>query len=907
MTTTHDVHALCFGAGRFLRAVLVPAFRHLDLGVVVVQTRGDDFVKQCKQDGCTYEVDTVQRDGVVSTETIELVDVTTLGSPAHRDALFARIPQLSKLKYIGVGVTESGIHEKSQAMKDLAKFLVSFSNAHPAKHLSIINTDNLRANGDMIKKCVLANVPADYAAPFATYIKSQLTFHNSMVDRITAARLHNNFVPYAEPLPTKALVIEDLQKVLPAQWVSIPGVVIRTEPGALDKDHSLKLGIANATHTAMVYCLALSKIANTTATPLLVMNYLDGLYQRDLAPALLSQGIPQDLIDSVYADWSHRLRHQFFGMDTFFVAQNATAKYRIRLLSTVAPLIETNPNYTPSAYLAFATASLLRFLTPSEDSFEVTPRGNVFVGHMDEVPSPEPLEWTYVSGLTANLQTGRYQFRDGDDGQIPQFLVKMTETSKNASPEIIHQVLALIGGDLVNDSRWINFALDVAVLYNRLHQHTPALEVLAEVVNQSTIPLADQAAIAKCVEKAVADTWVIDVHTHLFPPTHSSLMLWGIDALLTYHYLVAEYFTTSSVSPEDFFTWKIQAQADAIWKHLFVQRSPISEACQGVITTLNALGLKELVARRDLPAIRAWFVAQDPSKYVDLVFSIAKIRYVVMTNIPFEPEEAKYWLEQTPYNAHQFKTALRVDQVLLGDWKSLGPALDLRNLPYTLAGVKAYLLAWIDIFQPVYFMASVPASFELVDAPLDVKAVQPSGAMMLQHVLLPLAASLKLPLALKFGALRQMNPRLRLAGDGVAVTDVSILTRLATQNPKVKFLATFLSRVNQHEVTVVATKFQNVHLYGCWWYCNNPSIIQELTRMRLELLGTAFTSQHSDARVLDQLIYKWRHFRTLLVEALVPLYSQLHRNGWAVSATDISRDVERLLGHSYEEFLAKTL
>jgi hypothetical protein len=29
---------------------------------------------------------------------------------------------------------------------------------------------------------------------------------------------------------------------------------------------------------------------------------------------------------------------------------------------------------------------------------------------------------------------------------------------------------------------------------------------------------------------------VIDVHTHLFPPSHGDLMLWGIDALLTYHY-----------------------------------------------------------------------------------------------------------------------------------------------------------------------------------------------------------------------------------------------------------------------------------------------------------------------------------------------------------------------------------
>jgi hypothetical protein len=34
--------------------------------------------------------------------------------------------------------------------------------------------------------------------------------------------------------------------------------------------------------------------------------------------------------------------------------------------------------------------------------------------------------------------------------------------------------------------------------------------------------------------------------------------------------------------------------------------------------------------------------------------------------------------------------------------------------------------------------------------------------------------------------------------------------------------------------------------------------------MRLEMLGTAFTAQHSDARVLDQLLYKWSHSRSVI-------------------------------------------
>lgn len=56
-------------------------------------------------------------------------------------------------------------------------------------------------------------------------------------------------------------------------------------------------------------------------------------------------------------------------------------------------------------------------------------------------------------------------------------------------------------------------------------------------------------------QAAMDSSPVIDLHTHLFPASHGELMLWGIDALLTYHYLVSEYFQVApaSVTHEDFF------------------------------------------------------------------------------------------------------------------------------------------------------------------------------------------------------------------------------------------------------------------------------------------------------------------------------------------------------------------
>ena len=55
------------------------------------------------------------------------------------------------------------------------------------------------------------------------------------------------------------------------------------------------------------------------------------------------------------------------------------------------------------------------------------------------------------------------------------------------------------------------------------------------------MPLAADA-LAAVVARHVDEVEAIDVHTHLLPPNHAQLLLYGVDELLTYHYLVAELF-----------------------------------------------------------------------------------------------------------------------------------------------------------------------------------------------------------------------------------------------------------------------------------------------------------------------------------------------------------------------------
>ena len=118
-----------------------------------------------------------------------------------------------------------------------------------------------------------------------------------------------------------------------------------------------------------------------------------------------------------------------------------------------------------------------------------------------------------------------------------------------------------------------------------------------------------------------------------------------------------------------------------------------------------------------------------------------------------------------------------------------------------------------------------------------------------------------------------------------------------------KFLTTLLSRENQHELCVLARKFPNLMIFGCWWFVNNPSIIQEITQERLELLGLSTIPQHSDARIMDQLIYKWAHSRQIISSVLTEKYKDLINSGWKLTRSEIERDVAALLSENFTTFL----
>jgi len=133
--------------------------------------------------------------------------------------------------------------------------------------------------------------------------------------------------------------------------------------------------------------------------------------------------------------------------------------------------------------------------------------------------------------------------------------------------------------------------------------------------------------------------------------------------------------------------------------------------------------------------------------------------------------------------------------------------------------------------------------------------------------------------------------------------DVASVVNLCRDFPHNRFLVTMLSREDQHELVVAARKFSNLMVFGCWWFLNNPSLVEEVTRMRVEMLGTSFIPQHSDARVLDHLVYKWEHTRQTLTKVFADKYEDLLATGWPLTRAEIARDARGFLRDNYLEFL----
>lgn len=400
--------------------------------------------------------------------------------------------------------------------------------------------------------------------------------------------------------------------------------------------------------------------------------------------------------------------------------------------------------------------------------------------------------------------------------------------------------------------------------------------------------------IESVLNKALAQQPIVDVHTHLFPTQMDPLALSGPDELLTYHYLKAEASRQlpPSISVKQFNQMSKSNQADVIWKTLFVgDSSPISEAQIGIVTVMAGLGLDP---RADtLSEFRTFYADLGQEAYTNLIFQKSGVARVFMTNDPLDDLERPFWIKGFDRDP-RFRAVLRLDSALM-EWPT--PVKKLNNLGYgvendlslkTTSELRRYLNDWCDRIDAQYMAISLPPDFTYPnESPIS---------KLMHEVVYPTARDRAIPSAMMVGVRRQVNPILGDGGDSLGNWDTTSLENIARNWPDVNFLLTILSRENQHELCVAARKFPNILPFGCWWFLNNPSIIKEITYERLELLGTTFIPQHSDARILDQLLYKWTHSLKVIAPVLCSKYESLRNTGWPLTESDVRKDVARMFG-----------
>ena len=215
-------------------------------------------------------------------------------------------------------------------------------------------------------------------------------------------------------------------------------------------------------------------------------------------------------------------------------------------------------------------------------------------------------------------------------------------------------------------------------------------------------------ALSALIERTVTATPALDIHTHLYDPAFGGLLLWGIDELLIYHYLAAETLRYLDVPCEQFWALNKTQQADCVWQTLFLEHSPVSEACRGVLTTLHRFGLD--VHPRDLPALRKWFAQWPLDAHLERCLQLANLKTVCMTNSPFDDAERLVW-QQDFARDERFRAALRIDPLLvnwpeaavrLAAWGyNVGEGLS----AHTLSEVRRFLADWTRRIHAGYLLS----------------------------------------------------------------------------------------------------------------------------------------------------------------------------------------------------------
>lgn len=404
------IRILAIGAGGLQRA-LTHQFVHIlnerglyKGGIYVGQPRGSEKVDAFNSQNGVYHVVSFDMGGIHDIQQISsVVGATTLSTESGREEFYDKTA--NPLDLILMGVTEAGIAKGELAMNVLDETLFRYY-SHQGRDatLCVINTDNLRNNGDVVRNLILQEYPRR-SDDYSDWLETQVSFLNEMGDRLvpqvyavpdeikndaqTQIQQTDELITYAEQMPATSLLLEDLEDRLRVPFAELGdyGVIVKQE--SIDAFHDWKLLLVNSVHVPGIThkgMLSGFEYVNEAASHPVFAPHLERLMSG--YAKIVEADIP------IEGKSAHDYTHEFIDRIRRVKDDNA----RINIIETVklrerAADIVRSPNYSNSTELfksdfAYSFATVLRFLTPNEVSGENDYNGITDSGSEYEIRDP---------------------------------------------------------------------------------------------------------------------------------------------------------------------------------------------------------------------------------------------------------------------------------------------------------------------------------------------------------------------------------------------------------------------------------------------------------------------------------------------------------------------------------------
>lgn len=381
------VKILAIGAGGLQRALthewvhdLIKAGKYHG-GIFVGQPRHTSTAEALNQQGGLYHVVTFNKDGVTGIKLVEsVVGASSLSTPEGKEKFLGWVK--SNLDLILVGVTEAGVRKGQIGMDMLDETLFRYFTQHGSDStISVIDTDNLRGNGKILRDIQLEYAKERGINSYLSWLENEVDFLDEMGDRLVpnpgavpeaikeeARRKigkEDRLTTYTERMPERwSLVISDPRRRLrvPFSELAYQGVIVAT--GSIDSYHDWKLRLLNSVHVPFISHLAqlsgYERINDAAGDPL-IRPYLLTVVEGNAR--VVEKDIPIEGESAAGYALSFVERISSLEDDAARININHTLKLRERICGTIISSHYADAWEDFKDKLAFAIATVFRYLT----------------------------------------------------------------------------------------------------------------------------------------------------------------------------------------------------------------------------------------------------------------------------------------------------------------------------------------------------------------------------------------------------------------------------------------------------------------------------------------------------------------------------------------------------------------